>query len=140
MASRADFLTEIIKKKEFYSDIPTNFDSVPGTESLTRLTNEDALKSSVKNVILTQFGERFFQPTFGSSIRKLLFENSENFLKEDLRGEIIRTVNQNEPRASISNLDIIVDPENYLIKVYIVFFGINRNEPVVLDFILRRVR
>ena len=143
MASRADFLTEIIKKKEIYSDLPTNFDPDPRTQSLSKVTNEDAVKRSLINLILTQFGERFFQPEIGSRVRELLFENATNtgnFLLEKLDSEIRRTIEQKEPRVQLIDVQVKSYPDDYGLIVNIIFSLINSIEPINLDVILRRVR
>ena len=143
MATRADLLTEILKKKEIYSDFPTNFDSIPGTETLTVLTNENSVKSSVKNLILTILGERFFQPTIGSNIYKSLFElvdGNSLFAIENIKNEIRRTIEANEPRAQLLDVKVMVDADTHEASVNIVFSVINRIDPIQLNVILKRVR
>lgn len=141
--TRADRLSETIKKREVYSDIPTNLDVVPLTSSLSKLSNEEAVKTAVKNLILTEFGERFYQPEIGSRIRTLLFENSTNtgnFLLEKLDSEIRRTIEQKEPRVKLIDVQVRSFPDNYSLSVNIIFSIINIIEPINLDVILRRVR
>jgi len=59
----------------YYSDIPTNFDVHPVKEDLVLVTNESAVKRSIRNLLLTDPYERFFNPLIGSGIRQTLFEN-----------------------------------------------------------------
>ena len=143
MSSRADFLTELIKKKELYSDIPSNLDPMPGTNSLSKKINEDSVKQSLKNLLLTEYGERFYQPTIGSRIRRLLFENAtntSNFLLEKLDSEIRKTIEQKEQRVKLIDVQVKSFPDNYGILVNIIFVIINKTEPINLDVILRKVR
>ena len=58
-----------------YSDFYSNFDLELVKKDLLSYKNEDSVKRSIRNILLTDRGERFFNPTFGSDIRKILFEN-----------------------------------------------------------------
>lgn len=141
-ATRADRLSEIIKKREVYSDLPVNLNPDPMTASLSKLTNEESVKRAVRNLILTEFGERFYQPEIGSRVRTLLFENASNgnFLLEKLDSEIRRTIEQKEPRVQLIDVQTKSWPDDYSLSVNIIFTIINRIEPINLDVILRRVR
>lgn len=143
MATRADLLTEILKKKEIYSDFPTNFDSIPGTETLTTITNENSVITSVKNLILTNLGERPFQPTIGSHIYRMLFEivdQNSVFAIENITNEIRRTIEANEPRAQLLDVKVSIVPDTHDASVNIIFAVINKIEPIQLNVILKRVR
>lgn len=141
-AARADRLSELIKKRELYSDLPVNLEPDPLTASLSKLSNEEAIKRAIRNLILTEFGERFYQPEIGSKVRTLLFENASNgnFLLEKLDSEIRRTIEQKEPRVQIIDVQVKSWPDDYSLSVNIIFSIINRIEPISLDVILRRVR
>lgn len=141
-ATRADRLSEIIKKREVYSDLPVNLNPDPMTASLSKLTNEESVKRAIRNLILTEFGERFYQPEIGSRVRTLLFENASNgnFLLEKLDSEIRRTIEQKEPRVQLIDVQTKSWPDDYSLSVNIIFTIINRIEPINLDVILRRVR
>lgn len=143
MATRADLLTEVLKKKEIYSDFPTNFDSIPGTETLTTITNENSVSNSVKNLILTNLGERLFQPTIGSNVYRMLFElidENSVFAIENITNEIRRTIEANEPRAQLLDVKVSVTPDTHDASVNIIFSVINRIDPIQLNVILKRVR
>jgi phage baseplate assembly protein W len=141
-ATRADRLSEIIKKREVYSDLPVNLNPDPMTASLSKLTNEESIKRAIRNLILTEFGERFYQPEIGSRVRTLLFENASNgnFLLEKLDSEIRRTIEQKEPRVKLLDVQTKSWSDDYSLSVNIIFTIINRIEPINLDVILRRVR
>ena len=72
--SRADKNTLEQKKREIYSDFLNNFDQNPFTGVLARVTNEESVAQSLKNITLTNRGERFYNSNKGSRIRSSLFE------------------------------------------------------------------
>ena len=77
MQTRADKYTQVGKKQEFYSDFMNNFVKHPVNNSLARLTNEESVKQSIRNLILTNVGERMFEPDVGSTVNNALFEPNE---------------------------------------------------------------
>lgn len=126
--------------RELYSDFFNSFVENPVSLDLARKTNEEAVKQSIKNLILTNKGERLFQPNIGASIRKLLFENMNQQTYTIIKQNITNTLELYEPRCEL--LDVIVVPreEQHSINIRIVFRTINTIEPTTLDLILGRVR
>lgn len=107
---------------------------------LLKLSDEQSVKESIKNLIMTNRGERLFQPDVGCDIRNLLFEN---FTPDRLiiAKELIRTTLKNyEPRAGVIGIDVISGIDNNDISITITFNIINREEPIVLTLTLDRVR
>ena len=73
--------TELSRKGvTFFSDFFTDFSRHAQTGELNKKTNENAVKQSVRNLLLTNKGERLFQPTVGSNLKALLFENASPFI------------------------------------------------------------
>lgn len=138
--SRADKFTQLNKKQEYFSDFLNNFDRHPITNSLVRTTNEDSVKQALKNLILTNIGERVFQPTVGSYIRASLFEPNDVITSEKIITTINNVVKFNEPRVQLLNIVANPNVENDSFDVSIVFAIINNPNPVTLNLILRRVR
>ncbi len=68
-------LTPITRNKDFFSDFESNLERIPGREDIARRVNEQAVRDSIKNLVLTDRGERLFQPDIGCDIRGSLFEN-----------------------------------------------------------------
>jgi phage baseplate assembly protein W len=124
----------------FYSDIPTNLTVHPIKEDLVLITNEQAVKRSIRNLLLTDMGERFFNPTLGGNIRASLFENIDQNTEYILKSNIEDTINNYEPRAQLYNVSVVAQPDENAYSVTIVFTLANRNVPLTLDLILRRVR
>ena len=123
-----------------YSDIFTDFDAHPITGQILRKTNVDAVKQSIKNIILTDKGERLFNPDFGGNIRALLFENATPHSILTVREMLISAIETYEPRADIIDVVIATTSQEHTVNVSIVFKVINVKDPITLDVVLERVR
>lgn len=123
-----------------YSDIFTNLDIHPVNKGVLRKTNVDAVKQSIRNILLTDKGERPFQPNFGGNIRALLFDNATpqtfDFAKQNIRAAI----ESYEPRADVMDVVISGEIDRNEISITIVFRVINIETPVTLEVVLERVR
>lgn len=140
--SKADRLTLEKKKKEIYSDFLTNFDKNPFTGYLGKVTNEESVKQSLKNLFLTNKGERFYDFQKGSRLRAALFENQNFGNFEAIKFDLIQLAKRYEPRAILNEVDISESDEDYnTIIVKIVFSIINiPNQTFNLELFIERVR
>ena len=137
---QADKYTPLSTISELFSDVSSDFEQHPDTHDLMRLKNEEAVKRSIRNLVLTNKYERPFQPNLGSNLRKYLFEDISPTTSLNLQNEIKTTIENYEPRAS--SIDVAVSPyvdENAYV-VNILFYIINSNNPISLNTILYRVR
>ncbi len=127
-------------KKEVFSDLDLAFIAHPITGQLARKTNRDAVRQSVKSLILTDYFERPFKSDIGCSIRYYLFELFTPALKQQMENAIREVIRNYEPRAEI--IDVLVEERQDLnaLTVSVAFFILNDPEPVFLDVILERVR
>jgi len=91
-----------------FKDVSMSFQINPLTNDLIALTNATAISRSVRNIVFTSRGEKFFNPEFGSGVNRLLFENMDELTAASLRDEIASSIVNFEPRVSL--LDVIVDP------------------------------
>jgi len=140
MATRADTITQTLKKSEIYSDFPNNFIKHPITNELVKLKNEDSVRQAFKNLILTNIGERFFDPFFGSNVSRSLFEPLDTFTIEDIRRYIIHSAQQFETRIQLLDISILDVADQNSIAISVMFSIINNPEPVTLNLFLKRVR
>lgn len=125
---------------ELFSDFLNDFDLHPIKKDLVRRTNEDAVKQSIRNIILTNTGERLYNPDFGSQISSLLFENFSETTQSSLKNVIETAIKNFEPRAKIEDVRVEGDIDSNSLIVAIVFSVINKEEPVTLQLILNRIR
>jgi phage baseplate assembly protein W len=140
MTTRSDRFTQLGLKQESFSDFLNNFDAHPISKTLARTVNEASVGQSIKNLILTNLGERLFQPTIGSDIYRSLFEPADVITQNHIIDSVKRTINNNEPRAVLLDVSVALGTNDSLI-VQIVFSLINNiNRPLSLEVILKRVR
>ena len=93
-----------------FKDISMTFQSNPLTSDLVALKNESAIARSIRNIIFTLPGEKFFNPNFGSRISRSLFENIDEFSASTIQDEIDSSLRNYEPRII---LDSVVANPNY---------------------------
>ena len=82
--TRAESISPKGKQGEFFSDFLNSFAKTPVGNQLGRVTNEKSVNQSLRNLIKTNLGERFFQPIVGSDVNASLFENVNSILLMDL--------------------------------------------------------
>ena len=128
-------------KEVVFSDVNVTFTAHPVTGKLPVLKNADAVKRAVRNLILTNFGERQYDPLYGGNIRALLFENTDDPLLEGLiRVQIETAIQNHEPRAKVESVLVDVKPDSNALVVKIRFMIINQRFPVDLEVAIERVR
>lgn len=136
--ARQDFLTPT--NTPTYSDIFINLNVHPGNNQLARHTNENAVKRSIKSLILTAPNERLFQPDVKCEIRKALFEPMDATQQRVIQTLIEQVINNHEPRANLIEVKVNPDYEQQLYTVTILFAMINIPDPVQLSLKLNRIR
>lgn len=92
-----------------FKDLSMSFQVNPINYDLISLKNETAIARSIRNLVLTYPGERFFNQNLGSNIGRSLFENIDDFSASTIKDEIENTINNYEPRVSL--VDVVVDPD-----------------------------
>ncbi len=138
--SRAQTLTGSNRSIEYFSDFATSFAKSPVGDQLSRVVNERSINQSLVSLILTNLGERLFQPYIGSNVLSTFFENNYRENLTDLEFFIENTIKNNEKRVNLLGVDISeTDLENE-VAISIVYNTINNPEPVTFEYILRRVR
>jgi phage baseplate assembly protein W len=123
-----------------YKDLDLLFNVHPIKKDVNKHTAEMAVINSVKNLILTNHYERPFQPEIGSNVSKLLFEQLDFVTAAALEREILQTIRNFEPRASVYRVKALPDYDNNGFTVDMEFTIINRTEPITITFFLDRVR
>jgi phage baseplate assembly protein W len=137
--TRAQTLTDN-KKSELYSDFLTSFSKTPAGNQLAKVVNERSINQSLKNIILTDFGERLFQPGIGSNIRAMLFENNIASNLSTLEFYISQSISINEPRVNLLEINLSTGTSEHELVINIIYTTINSPEPITFNYIFRRVR
>lgn len=123
-----------------YSDLDLDFIAHPTTGDVLVKTGNDAIKRSVRNLILTNYYEKPFRPGIGSNALKLLFENANPLTSNFLRDAIFQVVQNYEPRVELIEVRVKFDYDNNGYDVQLSYVILNRNEPVTTTIFLERIR
>jgi phage baseplate assembly protein W len=132
--------TVITTTSREWLDLDLNFAIHPVRKDINKHKGELAVINSIKNLISTNHYEVPFQPELGCNVRKLLFEPLDMVTSTLIEREIVETINNFEPRASVSKVVVKPDFDNNGFKVELLFQIINRTDPVAIKFFLERVR
>lgn len=138
MATISDKYTP--KQREVYSDFLSNLDTHPFSSDVAKVKNEQAIKQSIRNLLLTNVGERFFRPYLGSNVYKSLFELIDNFVINDIKTHIENTINAYEKRADLISVNVVDNGDGNSLTATIQFSIINTGDTATLNLILKRVR
>ena len=124
-----------------FKDISMSFETNPLNDDMIALKNSSAIARSIRNIVFTQPGEKFFNPEFGSRVSESLFEIVDEVSSIAIRDEIRSSIINYEPRVKL--LDVIVIPNvddnemNVTVKYKIIGIDI---PPQQLDFVLLPTR
>ena len=128
------------RNAQVFKDINLSLAKHPITGDIASLTNIEAVKRSVRNLINTNFYERPFHPEIGSNVRSILFEPVSPIVASVLERHVRDVVENFEPRAEL--IDVVVsdnaDANEY--RVQIKFFVVNSSDIVDMNIFLERLR
>lgn len=126
--------------KPIFSDIDPNFTRNPKTRDVLLLQNDSAVRTALKNLLSTTFGERLFQPTIGGSLRSLLFEPIDAITTMEIRDRVLQTITVYEPRVSNVLVDVTANPDEsgYVVNVEYAVAAVGNTDRITL--VLERVR
>ena len=124
-----------------FKDISMSFQSNPLNNDLIAIKNVNAIARSVRNIVLTTPGEKFFDPDFGSNVSKLLFENVDDITASQIQQEIEFSINNYEPRVKLLDVQVIADNDNASFDTIITYEVIGADvPPQALEFALQSTR
>jgi len=95
-----------------FKDISLSFKRHPVTNDIISLKNEDAIKRSVQNIVLTMVGEKAFVPYFGTNVNDSLFNLNTSVEAVGLKEQITTAINNFEPRVNNLNITVTVDADS----------------------------
>ena len=123
-----------------YKDLDLDFGRNAVTNDVNKLTDVEAVKRSVRNLINTNHFERPFHPEIGGNVRALLFENMTPLTALNLQRKIEEVLNNFEPRAKITQIlaDPDIDRNGYRIEIK--FYVIGVQNPITVETFLERLR
>ena len=133
-------MAEANRVSKRYTDVKIDLAVHPVTGDVALNSNAAAVKSSVKNLLLTGKYERFYRPYVGSGLQKYLFEPVSPATAELIRESIAETVKNFEPRASLISIEVKVVPDDNAYSATVKFGILNLPDVVVLEQIIERAR
>jgi phage baseplate assembly protein W len=133
-------MVQIIARQPDYSDLDLDFLPNPATGDVVRKTGEDAVKRSVRNLLLTNYYDRPFRSYIGSEVRRLLFENINPLTATFLTDAITQTLRNYEPRISLIEVLVSVSADNNGYNVRLSYNILNNSQPVTINLFLNRIR
>lgn len=123
-----------------YSDLDLDFFKTRTSNDVSLKEGEEAIKRSVRNLVLTNFYDRPFQPDLGGNVRRLLFENVTPVTSVLLQDAISEVINNFEPRVKLDRVQVNGNPDSNGYDVIIQYIILSRQLPVVTGFFLERIR
>ena len=108
------------RSSRVYKDLNLNFTTTPVTNDVTTLTDVNAVKRSVRNLLLTNHYDRPFHPEIGSNVQALLFENFGPITGNQLSRTIEEMIANFEPRARVETVECfpILETNTYDVRIY----------------------
>lgn len=133
-------LTPLSRRISLYSDFHKDLTISPISKDLAVKRDEDSVKEAMKNLLLTDRGERPFQPFLGGDIRSMLFEQMTPAVLKLLEEKVKDVINNHEPRVELIKVEVIGDYDKNGVYVNIYFYLRNYEEELTLTVFLERVR
>ena len=124
-----------------FKDISMSFEVNPITDDIIGVKNDTAIARSIRNLVLTTPGERFFNESLGSEVSQVLFDTLDDISAAVIRDEIETTIIRFEPRVKLSDVKVEPDFDNNEFNVTVSYdiIGIDAL-PQQLNFALQPTR
>jgi phage baseplate assembly protein W len=130
----------IVARTKQYSDLDLNLTLHPVRKDIIPLRDDMAVKSALRNLIVSNFYERPFNAMLGANLRALLFEPADNITQIALRSNIERVIRRQEPRVDLYNIEIedLSDENKYQISIFYNIKAFDTDQTLVIQ--LRRLK
>tara|TARA_Y100000114_G_scaffold24962_1_gene20705 strand:- start:2109 stop:2534 length:426 start_codon:yes stop_codon:yes gene_type:complete len=128
------------RSNNLYTDLNLNFNKNPATKDVAKLKDVEAVKRSVRNLVLTNRFERPFHPEIGANVRALLFENMTPVTEQLLTERIADTLRVYEPRAVLNDVVVSGSLDTNTYTATIKFYVREVPELIVVQEFLKRLR
>ena len=138
--SNSKFNKKDAKVSARYRDLDFSFARNPVTKDVKTLTDTNAVKKSLKNIVMTNFFERPFQASFGGNMRRYLFENLTPVLLVNIKERLELAFKNYEPRANVYEVAVRGNPDRNSLDISIYFRLINGSQMIDLTVSLERTR
>jgi len=133
-------MVDITARQPKYKDLDLDFIAHPTTKDVVKKSGDEAIKRSVRNLILTNFYDRPFRHYIGSNVQKLLFENMSNLTANFIKDAIVEVISNYEPRVQLNNVVVEVNYDNNGYSVILQYIILNTSLPITTAVFLERIR
>ena len=124
-----------------FKDVSMSFQTNPLNNDLIALKNESAIARSLRNIVLTTPGEKFFNEQFGSRVSESLFENVDSITANIIEGEIRTSITNYQPRVRLLSVDVKPDLDRNAYDMTVNFIVVSQpSEQVSLNVLLEVLR
>ena len=131
----------IERVSQSFKDISMTFQSNPLNDDLIAIKNENAIARSLRNIVFTTPGEKFFNESFGSRISESVFENIDSITATIITDEIRESINNYEPRVNLESVKTFPNYETNGFDVTITYDVVGTEIPTQeLQFVLQSSR
>jgi len=121
-----------------YVDFDMDFDKHPAHGDLTQVKKSTAISRSLKNIIMTNPGERLFQPDVEGGLGPLMFEQFNDLTTSRIESKIRQAIGKFEPRADVQSINVIPNPKENAYQVNIVYIPDNDIRETTIEVYLER--
>ena len=130
----------VVGRKKGWADLNLKLTLHPIRKDIIPLRDDEAIKNAVKNLVLTNFFERPFQPQLGANLRGLLFEPADAITKYELSDSIKQVLTDFEPRIRVSRVGIEDQSDRNAYRITIYFQIIEMDLNTEVEIVLQRLR
>ena len=131
----------IERVSQAFKDISMTFQSNPLNDDLIAIKNENAIARSLRNIVFTRPGEKFFNESFGSRISESVFENIDSITATIITDEIRESITNYEPRVKLDSVTAFPNYDNNSFDVTITYDVVGSEIPTQeLQFVLQSSR
>ena len=128
------------RSARIYQDLNLDFQQNTATKDIQKITDVEAVKRAVRNLINLNHYEKPFHPEIGSNLRAMLFENMTPQMTHLIGKQIELLIANYEPRARLVTVRTLPQFDRNAYAVTINFQIVNQPEPIVVETLLERLR
>ena len=129
-----------VARRTQFRDLDLSLEIHPIRKDLIALVDDNAIKNSVRNILLTNFNERPFNSGSGANLRGRLFEPNDAITRIGLRADIRRSITQGEPRVNVLAVNLQDNPDRNAYNVQVYFLIKEFDTVSNINIELRRLR
>lgn len=129
-----------VARKVGFRDLDLTLKLHPIRKDIVPLKDDNAVRNALKNLVMTNFFERPFQPSLGANLRGLLFEPADAITRLAMKDNIERVISAEEPRVRLLDMEIVDITERNAYRITLKYLIKENNREQDVEIVLRRLR